>query len=47
MELGHQAFRKAAEAQIQMENVLSQSVQQDQAKLRTSGSVGTIVNVIA
>ena len=47
MELGHQAFRKAAEAQIQMESVLSQSVQQDQAKLRTSGSVGTIVNVIA
>jgi len=47
LELGHLAFRKAAEAQTQLESVLNQSVQQDQLKLSTSGSVGTNINVIA
>ena len=46
LELGHQAFRKAAEAQTQLESVLNQSIQQDQARLRASGSVGTNINVI-
>jgi len=44
LELGHLAFRKAAEAQTQLESVLNQS---DQLKLSTSGSVGTNINVIA